>query len=298
MDAEDAEYHSSYLGTDFVDVEWEFINGSVENPHIQQYLADAASNPHAKLTIAVCIPENNRAIAAAAYMPDSVYESNNTLQVLVYQRMNNDLLKQIGQNNKRYHNKLRAFGMATECYNSSLVTIAESMSNSLNDKYDSYCHNLVMEYYKKHGICEEDLHRLSPSYGKIAERSEVITDQFMEQIKAAKREILAELGSSYGDETGGTAISFMVVTLSAGQTLYGDAGCEVLLRSGRASCAAEGQGAPGLVDTTDGTSLNHGSALVQNHLYMMPGERGVLAQEDVVLLVRGDYTIESEGTIE
>ena len=133
---------------------------------------------------------------------------------------------------------------------------------------------------------------------KLAQRSETITDQFMEQIKAAKREILAELGSSYGDETGGTAISFMEVTLLAGQTLYGDAGCEVLLRSGRASCAAEGQGAPGLVDTTDGTSLNHGSALVANHLYMMPGERGVLAQEDVVLLVRGDYTIESEGTME
>lgn len=173
MDAEDAEYHSSYLGKDFVDVEWEFINGSVENPHIQQYLADAASNPHAKLTIAVCIPENSSAIAAASYMPDSVYESNSTLQVLVYQRMNNDLLKQIGQNNKRYHNKLRAFGMATECYNSSLVTIAESMSNSLNAKYDSYCYNLVMDYYKKHGICEEDLHRLSPSYGKIAERSDM-----------------------------------------------------------------------------------------------------------------------------
>ena len=173
MDAEDAEYHSSYLGKDFVDVEWEFINGSVENPHIQQYLADAASNPHAKLTIAICIPENSRAIAAASYMPDRVYESKNMLQVLVYQRKNNDLLKQIGQNNKRYHNKLRAFGMAAECYDSSLVTIAESMSNSLNAKYDSYCYNLVMDYYKKHGICEEDLHRLSPSYGKIAQRSDM-----------------------------------------------------------------------------------------------------------------------------
>ena len=126
---------------------------------------------------------------------------------------------------------------------------------------------------------------------KLAERSEVITGQFMEQVKAAKREILSELGSSYGDETGGTAISYMAVTLSAGQTLYGDAGCEVLLRSGIASCWSEGVGAPGLVDTTDGTNINHGSALVENHLYMMPDKRGVLAQEEVVLLVRGDYTI-------
>ena len=127
---------------------------------------------------------------------------------------------------------------------------------------------------------------------KLAERSEVITEQFMEQIKAAKREILAELGSSYGDESGGTAISFVAVTLSEGQTLYGDAGCEVLLRSGSASCVSEGKSVPGLVDTTDGTSVNHGSVLVQNHLYMMTDQRGVLAQEEVVLLVRGDYTIE------
>lgn len=138
MEAKESEYKSSYLGNDFIDVEWEFINSSVENPEVQNYLASAANNPHTKLTIAICIPENSRAIAAASYMPDSVYESKNMLQVLVYQRKNNDLLKQIGQNNKRYHNKLRAFGMAAECYDSSLVTISEFIGGKMDGWYNTY----------------------------------------------------------------------------------------------------------------------------------------------------------------
>ena len=83
------------MGSNLVDIEWEFINGSVENPNIQQYLSDAASNADAKLTIAICLPENSKAIAAAAYMPDSVYASKSTQQVLVYQRLNNELVKQV-----------------------------------------------------------------------------------------------------------------------------------------------------------------------------------------------------------
>lgn len=126
---------------------------------------------------------------------------------------------------------------------------------------------------------------------KIAARSESLSKQIREQIAGTKRDILIELGSSYGDENGGVAVSFAAVTLSAGQTLYGGTGCEVLLRSGSAVCYSEGKSVPGLVDTTDGTTINHGSQLLANHLYMMTDERGVQAQEDVVLLVRGEYTI-------
>ena len=127
---------------------------------------------------------------------------------------------------------------------------------------------------------------------KLAARSEQLSEKIMEQIGSAKRDILIELGSSYSDENGGMAVSFTAVTLAPGQTLYGGAGCEVLLRSGSAVCISEGKSVPGLVDTTDGTSINHASALVQNHLYMMTAQRGVMAQEEIVLLVRGEYVIQ------
>ena len=130
-------YIGDYLGEDFVDVEWEFINGSVENPTVQQYLVDAASNPNAKLSIAVCLPENSRAIAVAAYLPDAIYSSKQTLQVLVYQRMNDELLRQINVN-KRYHGKLKAFGMNKDGYDASLIELSEYIDKEINDAYDKF----------------------------------------------------------------------------------------------------------------------------------------------------------------
>ncbi len=126
---------------------------------------------------------------------------------------------------------------------------------------------------------------------KLVARNELLTAELMEQINETKRDILVELGSSYSDESGGVAVSFSAVTLAAGQTLYGSAGCEVLLRSGSATCVSEGMSVPGLVDTTDGSTINHGVALKENHLYMMTAQRGVLAAAETILLVRGEYII-------
>ena len=91
---------------------------------------------------------------------------------------------------------------------------------------------------------------------------------------------------------GGDSASFKVVTLSKGQTLTGQVGCEVMLRIGTAVCVSDS--APGLIDTTEGTTLNHGGALQTNHLYMVTiATRGVTATADVVkVLARGSYTIQ------
>ena len=75
------------------------------------------------------------------------------------------------------------------------------------------------------------------------------------------------------------------------QGLTGQVGCEIMLRVGTATCVASG--APGLVDSTGGTTLANGNALVTNHLYLVTVDtRGVTATADTVkLLVRGSYTI-------
>lgn len=90
---------------------------------------------------------------------------------------------------------------------------------------------------------------------------------------------------------GSTAASFTVVTLSSGQVLTGDIGCEVLLRIGTASCVSTGE--PGLVDETTAGTLSNGGALAENHLYMMTIEgRGVQATAPTTkLMVRGEYTV-------
>ena len=110
-----------------------------------------------------------------------------------------------------------------------------------------------------------------------------------EKIAARNTEIVKQLGGQpSGSESANT---FTVVTLTQGQTLTGDIGCEVMLRVGTAVCYADS--APGLIDETNASTLNDGGALERNHMYMMTIEdRGVEATADTVkVLVRGGYTV-------
>ena len=109
-----------------------------------------------------------------------------------------------------------------------------------------------------------------------------------QKIAARNSQIAQELG---GQSASGTALTFTVVTLSKGQVLTGDIGCEVMLRVGTASCVSPSS--PGLIDEASASTLHNGGALVQNHLYMMTIEgRGVQATAATTkLLVRGTYTI-------
>ena len=123
---------------------------------------------------------------------------------------------------------------------------------------------------------------------KLDERDQTVRQELEQRIDQAQQEILTQVG---GGAASGTAAVYQEVTLSAGQVLYGTAGCEVMLRSGSASCVSAGKSTPGLVDVTGGATINDGTALQQNHLYTMTADRGVKASGAVTLLVRGSYTI-------
>ena len=116
--------------------------------------------------------------------------------------------------------------------------------------------------------------------------------------QAAKRqsELLAQLNTAIADykmavegggASGGTSASYSVVTLTSGQTLALGVGCEVMLRVGTATLAANTD--PGLIDVSTGGTLNNGGALTANHLYMATiADRTVQATAATVkLLVRG-----------
>ena len=124
---------------------------------------------------------------------------------------------------------------------------------------------------------------------KIGEQNQTIRQELEQRIDQAEQEILGQVTGT--GTVSGTTASYHEVTLSDGQTLYGSAGCEVMLRSGSASCVSEGKSTPGLVGISGGGTINHGSALKENHLYTMTADRGVKASGAVTLLVRGSYTI-------
>ena len=115
-----------------------------------------------------------------------------------------------------------------------------------------------------------------------------LTETFTGQVMERVDERIVQRNAALSAELGG---AYAAVTLSAGQTLSGEAGCELLLRSGSAVCVADSAGVPGMVDATSGGSINHGAALQPNHLYLMTEAREVTASTAVTLLVRGPYTV-------
>ncbi len=123
-----------------------------------------------------------------------------------------------------------------------------------------------------------------------------LNDTFLNEImQRVDQKIAGYTGQAPSQDTtvdgSSSAASFTVVTLSDGQVLTGDVGCEVMLRIGNAACIASGE--PGLVDETTAGTLSNGGALLENHLYMMTIEgRGVQATAATTkLMVRGSYTI-------
>ncbi len=118
-----------------------------------------------------------------------------------------------------------------------------------------------------------------------------LNDTFFSQIMQRVDQKIADRNGQLNQQGGSVSSSFAVVTLSQGQTLTGDIGCEVLLRVGSAVCVSPSD--PGLIDETTAASLSNGGAMAQNHLYMMTIEgRGIQASSATVkVLVRGAYTI-------
>lgn len=127
---------------------------------------------------------------------------------------------------------------------------------------------------------------------KVAARNETLGAQLSEQIAAEKAALDEKYAASSSQgESAGTAESFTVVTMSKEQVLYGEIGCEVMLRVGTAVCVSPSS--PGLIDTTEAGTLDSGKQLVKNHLYMMTiDERGVKATAATTkVLVRGSYEV-------
>jgi hypothetical protein len=110
----------------------------------------------------------------------------------------------------------------------------------------------------------------------------------MPQIKEYVETKISQISSGGGSHT---AETFKVVNMSAGQKMICDAGAELILRMGKADIIATEKG--GIADTTAGFDLANGSEMPSNHLLIVPlGDgRGIEAQNDVIVMVKGGYTI-------
>ena len=125
-----------------------------------------------------------------------------------------------------------------------------------------------------------------------------VVNQVEEKLDARQEELSKDLAGQIdqykqqvANAGGGSGASYTLVTLTNGQTMALEVGCEVMLRVGSATVQAATS--PALIDISTGGTINGGASLTKNHLYMSTiADRTITASgESVKLLVRGGYTV-------
>lgn len=117
----DADSQSPYrhLGPiNFMDIQWEFIEGDVFDENVQEYLVACSLNEDEITTIALCDENSEKNASFCLALPESICMKANT--VLVRQKETSvtiDLVRQLPG-----HEKIRPFGMMTECYGENLIS--------------------------------------------------------------------------------------------------------------------------------------------------------------------------------
>lgn len=147
-----------YLGGDFLDIEWEFINGGIELNAVQTYILESA-NPLAKVTVAICLPESNRAHAAGLYLDKRIYESDSVLQVLVYNRYGNSIVNAFYSENAKcpYFNKLKSFGAPEDCFDAEAMAQIEMIGKEIDRVYEEINKRFVKPAMKRAGQVDTEV---------------------------------------------------------------------------------------------------------------------------------------------
>lgn len=110
----------------FIDVEWEFVNGSVETEATNNYLNHLATDETSILTIAACQSDSQQSLSSVVYLSRQVYHK--AIQVLVYQNSSDDVVQSLSgdglsddvRSQMRYQH-VRPFGMLAHCFPNNIV---------------------------------------------------------------------------------------------------------------------------------------------------------------------------------
>ncbi|KPV60502.1 hypothetical protein QJ48_05145 [Paenibacillus sp. A3] len=176
-------------------------------------------------------------------------------------------------------------------------TIVYADSNNTSTQPGSVDDPIITKSYFEQNIAKQ----VADEFAKQS-----INEEKIKQLIAAE---LAKQGSgsgtspSTGSDTGNNAASnsgLTVVKLQQGQTLYGGAGTEFIVRTGKVIAVSSDDN--GIPDVTSGKDISAGAAVELNHLLIVPREgRGVKPdaknKQEIYVMVLGSYLImNADGT--
>lgn len=177
------------------------------------------------------------------------------------------------------------------------TTVVYADSNSTSTQPGSVDDPIITKSYFEQNIAKQ----VADEFAKQS-----INEEKIKQLIAAE---LAKQGGgsgtspSTGSSTGNNAVpnsGLTVVKLQQGQTLYGGAGTEVIVRTGKVVAVSSDDN--GIPDVTSGKDIAAGATVELNHLLIVPREgRGVKPdaknKQEIYVMVRGSYSIiNADGT--
>ncbi len=118
---------------DFVDIEWEFVNGTIRNDAIRQKLEEWSNGCRQQLTIAICHSDYNRNFSESLGLPHSVYK--NEIPVLCHTE-ENDLMSVATET----YTSIFPFGK--ECCDINTLRILKRLAQRVNYVYN-HCFSLA-----------------------------------------------------------------------------------------------------------------------------------------------------------
>ena len=143
--ADDMERRSRKNGRDFLDIDFGFVKGCVEQPAVRRLLEKwAADSDNQLLTVAVCLNCPPDAIAAGLYLPEIIYRNN--IPVFVRQEASDSLLTLLRKDDDKNYRKFShvyPFGMMENCY--TLNRLTQIQAQLVNYVYDYYYANNCCE---------------------------------------------------------------------------------------------------------------------------------------------------------
>lgn len=97
---------------DFLDVEWEFIEGEMTDGNVRRLLVEWARDGHRSLSLCLCLPTQDENADTALSLPGEIYRKDRCIPIFVHQSGEGDLIikaRKTGQYGLMY-----AFGMSSE----------------------------------------------------------------------------------------------------------------------------------------------------------------------------------------
>ncbi len=114
---------------DFVDVEWEFIDGNIRSDAVRQKMKEWSASGRQQLTIAICNEDHGRNVSEALSLPDEVYLSGTAVLCHTDEQVMFPLLKEGGR-----YSGVKAFGR--EICSVDTLRMLKSMAMHINYIYD------------------------------------------------------------------------------------------------------------------------------------------------------------------